>query len=122
ASMVKLNGSSSPGCDLTFLRTQVAGPLVVLAEATSATPHFRVPLLAFNRTLTFQLTVTGGGVSRTDTVDITVRRVNNAPVADAGGDKSVSEGSLVTLNADGSYDPDGDEVFVQWVQTSGPAG
>ena len=48
---------------------------------------------------------------------------NMPPVVDAGEDRSVLVGQVVTLNGSGSYDPDGDDDFLtgeQWTQLSGP--
>jgi PKD repeat protein len=44
---------------------------------------------------------------------------NNPPLANAGLDKTVNEGTLVTLNGNGS-DPDGDPITFSWTQVSGP--
>jgi hypothetical protein len=50
-----------------------------------------------------------------------VRNVNHAPVADAGAEQTVNEGSQVALSALLSYDPDGDPIVsYQWTQTAGP--
>ncbi|WP_420644302.1 PQQ-dependent sugar dehydrogenase [Candidatus Leptofilum sp.] len=49
---------------------------------------------------------------------------NVPPVADAGDDRSVIVGQVVTLDGSGSYDPDGDDDFLtdeQWTQLAGPA-
>ncbi|MFO0985410.1 MAG: LamG-like jellyroll fold domain-containing protein [Planctomycetota bacterium] len=47
--------------------------------------------------------------------------VNRPPVANAGLDQVVDEGSLVQLDGSASSDPDGDYLFFQWTQFSGPA-
>lgn len=44
---------------------------------------------------------------------------NQAPVADAGDDQSVNEGTMVTLDASMSSDPDGDTVMFEWTQSDG---
>ncbi|MBS2026001.1 MAG: hypothetical protein JST92_26680, partial [Deltaproteobacteria bacterium] len=44
---------------------------------------------------------------------------NHAPVASAGPDQTVNDGTTVTLDASGTTDPDGDSLSYQWVQTSG---
>ena len=45
---------------------------------------------------------------------------NVAPDADAGPDKTVRAGDLVSLSGAGSSDPDGDVVRYSWTQTAGP--
>ena len=52
-------------------------------------------------------------------VDITVKDVNHPPVADAGSDKTVQEGSPVVLDGSQSYDIDNDSLTYSWVQTTG---
>jgi predicted secreted Zn-dependent protease len=46
---------------------------------------------------------------------------NQKPIADAGPDQVVMTGNTVILNADGSYDPDGDSITYSWSQTGGPS-
>jgi hypothetical protein len=73
-----------------------------------------------SQVVTFELTVSGEGLSTSDSVNITVKNVDHAPVADPGSDQTVKEDVPVTLSGINSYDPDGDPVAYQWVQTGGP--
>jgi hypothetical protein len=103
---------------------QLAGPAVVLDDPTSASPSFTAPQLPGgfgSQVLTFQQTAATDGESRTDTVDVTVVNVNRAPVAEAGGDQTVNEGSSVSLDGSASFDPDGDAVTQLWTQIGGPS-
>jgi hypothetical protein len=121
--LVTLDGSGSTGAQLTYQWTQVAGPAVSLNLSDPVHPTFTAPEVSVGgATLTFQLIVSSGQqTSNPDTVDINVMNVNHAPVADAGVDQTVQEGSLVTLDGSGSFDPDREPITYQWVQTAGPA-
>ena len=72
---------------------------------------------------TFSYTVSdGNGGYDTAVVIVTVDAVNDPPVADGGGNQSVSTGATVTLDGSGSYDPDGNvPLSYSWAQTGGPA-
>ncbi len=48
-----------------------------------------------------------------------VEQVNQAPVADAGSDQTVSEGETVTLDGTGSFDPDDDPLTYHWTAPEG---
>jgi hypothetical protein len=117
-------GSSDPDGDtLSYSWVQVEGPAVILSEITSETPSFTAPEVdSSGATLTFELTVTDNdGLTSTDTVDVDVQNINQAPVANAGSDQTVDEGVLVTLNGTLSMDPDNDSLIYSWIQTGGPS-
>jgi hypothetical protein len=122
---VTLQGGASFDVDsdaLTYRWTQIAGPAVALVSVGSATPGFTAPLVGGDTALTFQLVVDDGlAASAADTVTVFVQNVNQAPVANAGGNQTVNEGALVTLNGSGSRDPDLDAITYRWTQVSGPA-
>ena len=117
------SASSDPNGDpLSYQWEQIGGPTVTLSDPTAAQPGFVAPTVpSGGATLTFRLTVSDGThTSPPDTVNITVKNVNQAPVADAGDDQTVQEGSPVTLHGGESFDPDGDPLTHEWVQTAGP--
>ncbi|MDH5178471.1 MAG: PKD domain-containing protein [Gammaproteobacteria bacterium] len=128
-STVTLDGSASSdssGSALTYQWTQLspAAPIIVLQNSGGANPAFTAPYLSGNMTFTFQLVVTNsnGTAGDPDTVDITVKNVNNPPVADAGDAVSIKAGATARLNGANSYDPDNDAPLAyQWSQLSGPA-
>ncbi len=125
AVMLAGDGSFDPDGDATtFSWRQTSGPAVVLAGAEGARPTFAAPLLAGGVgaavTLTFELTVSDGTLSGSDTVQVTVEQVNHAPIADAGTDQTRNEGSSVTLDGSASRDPDGDALAYAWTQVAGP--
>jgi subtilisin family serine protease len=125
-SLVTLNGTASSDPDddtLTFSWVQIAGPNATLSDATSPTPSFTaLEVDSAGAVLTFELTIDdGNGGTATDSVDITVQNINQPPVADAGSDQVVDEGTLVTLNGTGSSDPDNDPLTYSWLQISGPS-
>ena len=124
---VLLNGSQSRDPDgdaLTYSWTQLAaGPRVTLNLTNPAFPTFVAPdVPRGGLTLTFRLVVSTGTLnSEPDTVDVTIKDLNHAPVADAGIDQRAQEGSPVTLDgALGSFDPDSDPLTFSWEQTAGP--
>ena len=124
--LVTLDGSASSdpnGDPLHYHWAQIAGPSVTLSDPAAARPSFTAPSVPIGgATLSFRLTVDDGvHASEPDTVDITVTNVNQAPVAQAGADQTVQEGSLVTLRAGDSFDPDGDPLTYSWAQSAGPA-
>jgi len=100
---------------------QTEGKRVVLENADTINPTFIVPawIVAGDR-MTFQLTVTDqGGLNSSDTVELIYYDDNIFPVASAGEDRTVSQGSVVALTGTGSVDPDGSISGFTWVQITG---
>ena len=98
---------------LTYSWRQTAGaPSVNLANANTANARFTAPTqLVTNASLTFELTVTDPDqATGTDTATITVTAgPNDAPTADAGSDRAVSEGAAVILSGQ-STDPENEAL------------
>jgi hypothetical protein len=125
---VVLDGSNSSSRDLitAYFWQQTGGsPSITLKDANTAKASFIAPNVGPGGTsLTFQLTVlydvNGRFVPVTDSTTVNVLFVNESPVADAGPNRTVDEGSSVTLNGSNSYDPDiGDSITYKWIQTGG---
>lgn len=122
---VVLDGAASTDAGhppLTYQWTQLAGTAVVLDLADPVHPSFIAPDVSVGgETLSFQLIVNNGlADSAPSTVNVTVKNINHAPVADAGAAQVVAEGSPVTLDGSASYDVDGDTLVYAWIQTAGP--
>lgn len=122
---VTLDGSHSYDSDdglASYAWTQTAGPNVTLSDAAAANPTFSAPDLdSQSAALTFQLTVTdSNGLQDTDTVTVNVTWDNIPPRADAGDDRTVNDGALVTLDGSNSYDLDDGLAAYAWTQTGGP--
>ena len=121
---VTLNGSNSDDPDgniKSFQWEQVSGKnQVVLTTPYDKETTFTAPAVdAEGDLLTFKLTVKDSDeLVNSDTVVIDVY-MPEAPVADAGTDQRVSEGTTVTLNGSNSEDPDGTIQSFQWEQVSG---
>ncbi|MBZ5558675.1 MAG: PASTA domain-containing protein [Acidobacteriia bacterium] len=122
--MVTLDGTRSHDADgdaLTFhwaLTSRPAGSAATLSNPSSASPTFVVDRPG---AYVAQLIVNDGTVdSAPDTV--TISTTNSKPVANAGPDRTVSVGDLVTLDGSGSSDADFDPLTFRWSITAAPAG
>jgi hypothetical protein len=122
--LVTLDGTDSTGGSLTYQWTKVAGPTVGLSGATTAHPTFVAPNVpAAGGTVTLELIVCEGtstNCSDPDTVNVHITDVNHPPVAQAGPDQTVQEGSPVILDGTASYDPDVETLTYAWLQVFGP--
>ncbi len=124
---VTLNGSNSDDSDdgiQYFFWEQVGTTYpVTLSDPAAEQPTFTAPEVGpEGAALTFRLTVTDyDGAASSDTCIVNVSWVNTAPVADAGPDQTVAQGTLVTLDGSASSGVDDDIVTFLWeqVNTSG---
>ncbi len=89
-------------------RTSISGQQVVYS-----------PSLNFEGTDSFTYRVSDGSLSDTASVTVTIRAVNDAPLAVAGADQSVRVSQSVTLDGSLSSDVEGDALRYGWQQTGG---
>ena len=118
-----LNASDSydpDGDALTFLWSQVSGPTVTINNPNSAFANFTAPALLTSTNLSFKVLVSDGQLSGSALVVITVQKQNLAPIANAGSPQTVQTTDIVTLDASGSFDPNGDQITYLWSQIGGP--
>ena len=120
---ITLTGSDVDGDSLTFSMVTPPAHGVLSAitriSATSAQITY-TPNSNFNGIDHFDYTVSDGN-DGTDAaiVSVTVKSINDPPVADAGIDQTMDEGTLVTLDGTGSHDPDANSLSFSWKQISG---
>lgn len=112
-------GSSDPDGDpLSYKWT--APSVIILSSTTVAKPTFTTPGITTNTQYTFTLVVNDGKLnSPADQVVITVKKDNYPPVAKAGTDQTVNEGTLVALNGTASNDPEKDPLIYKWTAPTG---
>ena len=116
-SSVSLDGSLSSDPDLDVISykwTSLDG--IILFDPFSVAPSFIAPQVSTDKSYRFKLEVNDGMLtSFPDTVKITVVNLNKKPVAFAGGDQTVNEGTLVQLDGSLSSDADGEPITFKWV-------
>jgi len=116
------SGSSDPDDEISdYLWSQTGGTTVTLSDPSAVQPTFTAPDVDTDGAmLVFQLTVTDSADLRSsDTCVVNVAWVNARPVANAGSDQAVNEGSTVTLDGSDSSDPDGSVSAYLWSQSEG---
>ncbi|MCA8949635.1 MAG: LamG domain-containing protein [Planctomycetes bacterium] len=119
---VRLDGRGSTDPEnqtLTYSWRQISGPTVTLDDPTAARPRFTAPELLTNTPIRFELTVSDGTNTSTDSVLVLVGADNDRPAVDAGADLSVGATQVVALGATAS-DPEGQGLTYIWTQVSGP--
>jgi K319-like protein len=120
-----LDGSASSDPDgnpLTYVWEQIGDPAATLVTSTGATSTYTAPEVPYpnGATLTFRLTVSDGYLSNSTDVSVTVKWVNDPPVAKVTCPTSVNEYAQVTLDGSASTDNDGDGIAsYSWSQTLG---
>lgn len=122
-SLVMLNGSATdPDNGIASVNwQQLSGVPVGLNNANTSSASFTAPQVTSSEVLVFQFTaIDSAGLSTSDTLQITVNNVNQAPIANAGNDQTVDEGATVTLTGTAS-DVDGTIDSYLWTQLNGPA-
>jgi len=112
--------TAAEGSSITYHWQQTSGPAVEIINQTSSVATFVAPNGLTNSTAQFELTVSDGATSSTDTVNILIGADNDAPTASAGANRKVEAGEIVVLGGDGSYDPEGQELTYTWIQIGGP--
>jgi len=122
--LVTLDGSRSgdlEGAPVSFAWTQIAGSPVMLSDPSSPQPTFIAPDAgAEGESLVFELTVTDAdGLRSRDRCVVNVTWENHPPKADAGVNRKVQPGTLVTLDGSKSADDEDGIASYQWRQTAG---
>ncbi|HEX5744593.1 MAG TPA: hypothetical protein VFZ09_00035 [Archangium sp.] len=120
--LVTLSGSGTDpeGAALTYAWTQSKGPSVTFSDASASSPTFLAPDVPRDTELQFELRVSDGvNTSPPDVVLVKVRNIP-LPVARAGVDQEVREGSGVTLDGSGSTVPVDSELKYLWTQQGEP--
>ena len=119
--IVSLNGSQSfdpENDEITYLWTAPSG--INLSSNSVMNPAFFTPFVGSDTDFIFKLTVSDRyHTSLPDFVVITVRGDNKRPLANAGFDKEINEGTLTSLDGSLSSDPDNDVLTYHWTAPNG---
>ncbi|MBI4744614.1 MAG: IPT/TIG domain-containing protein, partial [Actinobacteria bacterium] len=91
-------------------------------EFLSANSSFNTTTLSPGiHTIYFRVKDNDGEWSDEVSMELIIGWPNSPPIANAGPNQTVNEGTAVNLNGAGSSDPDGDTLSYNWTQTAGPA-
>lgn len=119
---VSINGAGSSDADgdtLTYqwsLAGKPNGSSATLADPTAVISHLT---LDEHGVYSIELVVSDG-IESSDADITTINTLNTKPVADSGDDRAVFVGDDVELDAQASFDADGDPVVYQWSLLSKP--
>ena len=123
---ITLDASASSDADgsiVSYHWRQIAGVDVSIDDSTSQVASFVVPESAIDSNLSFELIVIDDDDTyANDSLVIVVSATNpddSVPVADAGADQRVNEGTTVTLDASASSAAGGSIATYQWTQADG---
>ena len=109
---VHLHADIGSGDGITWVQT--AGPAVTLSGANTANPLFQAPDVNSRQTLEFEVRVSNGAKTSTQTLSLDVQSSKLA--VDAGPDQLVNEGDTVTLSASATPST---AVSYAWTQLRG---
>ena len=128
---VKLNGQPSKPNNAAFLWEYISGPspITFLPSATVAKPEFVAPEVDGDQQLVIRLTVRGCSPlqASSSTITINIRDLDGPPANTAPSAAAIAvpplagEGVQVTLDGNGSGDPEHQPLSYAWTQVNGPA-
>lgn len=118
---VRLDGSNSfdpVNHPLTY--TWIAPAGITLNSNSDEKPTFFAPEVKEKTDYKFTLVVNNGAESSSpDQMVVTVLPLNEAPIANAGPNQLVNEGTTISLDGSGSLDPDNDSLTFTWIAPDG---
>jgi surface protein len=119
--LVTLSGTAADGGKVSsVLWIQTSGPLVGLFGNSMPQSSFTAPAVNESTVLRFAFIASdNSNASSTAEVEITVNPVNIMPSAVAGTDLQLNSGDTVSLDANGSFDSDGNIASYQWTVLNG---